>query len=276
VIQARPKTLVHAFVCIFALPIAVSVPSASAQAAAASSAASAAPVPVYDVMSIKFNKTLSGSTSVDVDDGRFSATNVSLKNLLAEGYDIRQELISGISGPVESARFDLEAKVVDPDPTALKKMTREQRRNMLLPLLIERFQIQTHTETKTLPVYELVVAKSGSKCKPSADQAADADGDMSTNGHNAQVKITARKVTMSAFVKALSGRVDRTVIDKTGLTGNFDLDLLWTNDNNPDSGAEQLPTLFTAIQEQLGLKLQPSKGPVETLVVDHATMPSEN
>jgi uncharacterized protein (TIGR03435 family) len=81
---------------------------------------------------------------------------------------------------------------------------------------------------------------------------------------------------MASFAKALSSRVDRTVIDKTGLAGNFDLEMQWSRDENPDSGAEILPDIFTAIQEQLGLKLQAAKGPVETLVVDRAAMPSEN
>jgi uncharacterized protein (TIGR03435 family) len=227
-------------------------------------------------MSIKLNKTLSGSTDIDSDDGRFTATNVSLKALLAVAYDIKQELISGILGPVESARFDVEAKVVDPDTAVLKKMTREERRKMLLPLLVERFQLQTHIETKTLPVYELVVAKGGPRCKPSADQTNTGGGDIDTDGSRTQVKLSAKNAPMASFAKALSSRVDRTVIDKTGLAGNFDLEMQWSRDENPDSGAEILPDIFTAIQEQLGLKLQAAKGPVETLVVDRAAMPSEN
>jgi uncharacterized protein (TIGR03435 family) len=227
-------------------------------------------------MSIKLNKTLSGSTDIDTGDGRFTAVNVSLKNLLSQAYDIRQDLISGIPGAVESARFDIEAKIVDPNLAALRKLTREQRRSMLLPLLIERFQLQTHLETKTLPVYELVIAKGGPKMKPSVDQKDTSGGDMSINGSRTQIKISGQKVPMASLAKALSSRLDRTVIDKTGLAGNFDLDLIWSKDENPDSGAEPLPDIFTAIQEQLGLKLQPAKGPVETLAVDHATMPSEN
>jgi uncharacterized protein (TIGR03435 family) len=270
----RPRH--HRFsIALFALS--AILPQAHAQTSAAPAATTAqASVPAYDIMSIKINKTLSGSTDIDTDDGRFTATNVSLKTLLSQAYDIKQDLISGIPGPVESARFDLEAKVVDPDPAALKRMTREQRRSMLLPLLIERFQLQTHTEPKILPVYELVIGKGGSKAKPSADQKDTSGGSMNTQGSRTQIKISAQNVPISAFAKALSSRVDRTVIDKTGLTGNFDLQLLWSKDDNPDSGAEQLPDIFTAIQEQLGLKLVPAKGPVTTLVVDHAALPSEN
>jgi uncharacterized protein (TIGR03435 family) len=269
----------HSFLAasLFAISIVAILPSACAQAPVPPPAAAAAqPTPAYDIMSIKLNKTLSSSTDIDTDDGRFSAKNVSLKSLLAQAYDIKQDLISGIPAPIESARFDIEAKVVDPDPDTIKRMTREQRRQMLLPLLTERFELKAHIEAKTLPVYELVMAKGGAKMKPSADQKDTGGGDMSINGSRTQIKIAGQKVPMASLAKALSSRVDRTVIDKTGLTGNFDLDLIWSKDESPDSGAETLPDIFTAIQEQLGLKLQPAKGPVETLIVDHAAMPSEN
>ncbi len=98
---------------------------------------------------------------------------------------------------------------------------------------------------------------------------------MNTNGSNTLVKISARKTTMTSLAKAISNRVDRTVIDKTGLTGNFDLDLQWSREDNPGPSTDAPPTIFTAIEEQLGLKLQPGKGPVDTLVVDRAEMPSE-
>jgi uncharacterized protein (TIGR03435 family) len=83
---------------------------------------------------------------------------------------------------------------------------------------------------------------------------------------------------MTSLAKSLTGQTHRTVIDKTGLVGNFDLAMQWSrdNDNDADTGTQLFPDLFTAIQEQLGLKLQPAKGLVETLVVDHAVMPSEN
>lgn len=262
---------------LFAISIVAAPPSAHSQTVTPPPATTAAtPLQSYDVMSIRVNKTGSGSSSTDTDDGRFSAHNISLKQLLEQGYDIKQDLISGVSGPLESARFDIEAKVVDPDLEALKKMNREQRRSMLLPLITERFQLKTHIEVKPLPVYELVVAKGGAKFKLSADQTKAGGGDMITNGSRALIKITAREVPMGALAKVLSSRADRTVIDKTGLTGIFDLDLQWSNEDNPDAAADAPPTIFTAIEEQLGLKLQPGKGPVDTLVVDHAEMPSEN
>jgi uncharacterized protein (TIGR03435 family) len=154
-------------------------------------------------------------------------------------------------------------------------MTRGQTRQMLLPLLIDRFQLKTHFDVKNLPVYELVVARGGAKLKLSADQTP-SGGNINTRTYGTVVKVTARKAPMDSVAKALSGSVDRTVINKTGLTGNFDLDLQWSKDDNTDLGADAPPTIYTAIEEQLGLKLEPAKGPVETLVVDHAAMPSEN
>jgi uncharacterized protein (TIGR03435 family) len=270
----RPKHSLLAVACLFAISI---PPSAHSQAVPAMPAGAANQPIVYDVMSIRQNKSASGSSDSDTDNGRFSAKNVSLKQLLQHAYDIKEEFISGIPGPIDSARFDIEAKVVDPDVEALKKMNRKERREMLLPLLVDRFQLKTHIEVKTLPVYELVIDKGGPKFKLSADQNTK-DGDMSSNGSRTLVSINARKASMESLATALSGRVDRTVIDKTGLTGNFDLDLQFSRDTpDPDAGAADAPpTIFTAIEEQLGLKLQPGKGPVNTLVVDHAEMPSEN
>ena len=237
--------------------------------------AAATPAPVYDVMTIRPNNGAAEGSDTNADDGLFTAHNVSLKQLLQTTFDIKQDLISGIPGSVESAHFDMEAKVVNPDLAMLKKLTREQSRHMLLPLLIDRFQLKTHTEVKTLPVYELVVAKGGAKLKLSADQTPNG-GDINTNGGRTQIKITAWRAPMDSVAKALSSRLDRTVINKTGLAGNFDLTLQWSRDETSDPSTDAPPTIYTAIEEQLGLKLEPAKGPVQTLIVDHAEMPSEN
>lgn len=274
-LRNSPTCVIFALLCASA-PFAVPLPGAAQTGPAPSSASAAAPVPSYDVMAIMPNNSASGNVDIDTDNDRFSATNVSLKQLLGDAYDIRQDLISGLTGPVETARFDIEAKIVDPDAAALKKMTPEQERTMLLPLLMERFQLKVHTETKTLPVYDLVVLPGGPKFKLSATQTDRGGGSTGINGGRTSVKLTAHDLPMRSLAKSLSGQVHRTVIDKTGLAGNFDLKMQWSTDNNPDSGAEVLPDIFTAVQEQLGLKLKPAKGPVETLIVDHVEMPSAN
>ena len=264
-------------VCVFAVFIPAAASSVRAQDTPPSHPSTATtPTPVYDVMSIKPNNSAAGNSDMNADDnGLFSAHNVSLKQLLQTAFDIKGSLISGIPGPIDSARFDVSAKVVDPDLEILKKMTRLQGRQMLLPLLIDRFQLKTHFEVKTLPVYELVVAKGGAKLKLSSDQTP-SGGDINTNGYSTMVKVTARKAPMDSVAKALSTSADRTVINKTGLTGNFDLDLQFSRNDITDLGADAPPTIYTAIEEQLGLKLEPAKGPVDTLIVDHAEMPSSN
>src|SRR5260370_14169426 len=143
---------------------------AHAQAGSAPQTGSAeAKTPAYDVVSIKPNKSGSGSVDVVTNNDSYSATNISLKKLLENAYDIKEDLISGVPGPIGSARFDIKAKIVEPDPDALKKLSAKQQGVMLLPLLVERFQLKAHTETKTLPVYELIVTKDGPKFKQSAE-----------------------------------------------------------------------------------------------------------
>ena len=255
---------------LLAIAVSVVVPNALGQAQAAQIGNTADRLPAYDVVSIKPNKSGSGSSDIDSQDGIYSASNISLKQLLVDAYDIRQDLISGLTGPIASARFDIEAKIVDPDRDALGKLTDKQRRSMLLPFLMERFQLKAHTEIKILPVYELVVIKSGPKFAHSS-------GDWKQAGTHIQNRnLTARDIPMSSLASSLAGQVHRTVIDKTGLQGNYDLALKWSDDDAPDAQTDAAPSIFTALQEQLGLKLQPAKGPVETLVVDNAEMPSEN
>jgi uncharacterized protein (TIGR03435 family) len=270
----QQRSFLLAFVCIIA---GLSTPpNTCAQPTTASAPVAALSTPpAYDVMTIKLNKSINDSVDIDSDKERFSATHVSLKSLLSGVYDIKQNLIFGLYGPLESARFDIEAKLSNPDPEALKKMTPEQERKMLLPLLTERFNLKTHTEAKTLPIFELVVIPGGPKFKPSADPN---EGNVGTSIHGTRTgsTLTAHGISMQSFAKTLGNPAQRTVIDKTGLTGSYDLSLQWSKDDAPDSTAEQAPSIFTALPEQLGLKLQPAKGPVETLVVDHAELPSEN
>ena len=230
-------------------------------------------LPAYDVVSIKPSQPNASSPSVWNNMDRYVATDISLRRLLQDAYDIRQELISGIPGPIDNARFDFTAKIFDPNVNVLKNLTDEQWRTMRRAMLVEHFQLKAHTAMKSLPVYELVVTKNGPKFKPS-----DGKGDtgMSVNSHG---RLTGHNVPMSRLATALSNQFQKAVIDKTGLTGRYDFTLRWSNDISdavPEAEVDTGPSLFTALQEQLGLKLQSAKGPVETLVVDHVEMPVEN
>jgi len=263
---------------VLAVAIAIGAPSAVAQAnaqggSAASAEGATVKLPAYDVVSIKLNKSGSGSVNINSDDNRYAASNVSLKDLLENAYGIKKDLISGVTGPVASARFDIEAKIVDRDPDALKKLTGKQDGEMLLPFLVERFQLKAHTEIKTLPVYELVVIKDGPKFKQSEDDT-HGSGTSIHGDHNGK-ELTAHNLSMTSLASSLTNEVHRTVIDKTGLAGKYDLGMKWSADDGT-AQADSLPSIFTALPEQLGLKLQSAKGPVETLVVDSVEMPSEN
>jgi uncharacterized protein (TIGR03435 family) len=254
----------------FAVPVGWGQASAPVQAGAA-----AAKLPEYDVVSIKPNHSGSGSVDVDSTNDRCVATNISVKKLLQDAYDIKEDLISGVQGPVDEARFDVIAKMTEPDPVAVRKLSHKQRGAMLLPFLVERFQLEAHVETRTLPVYELVVMQGGQKFKPTAEDKKHGHS-MSTHGNNGSSEMTADNVSMTDLSKALANYVHRPVIDKTGFVGSYDFSLKWSNEGDSEAHPDAAPVIFTALPEQLGLKLQPAKGSVETLVVDHVEMPSEN
>lgn len=158
---------------------------------------------------------------------------------------------------------------------------------MLQALLAERFKLKLHSETKVLPMYDLVLAKNGSKLKAAAvpDAPADkANGPETAKPHGMMTMgpgmLEGQGLSITAVANQLSYIVHYSVVDKTGLTGAYDLDLKWTPDDAGPLSGDALggsgPSFFTALQEQLGLKLQSTKGPVETLTIDHAELPSEN
>jgi uncharacterized protein (TIGR03435 family) len=254
-------------------------------------------IPIFDVVSVKPNKSGRDIGVIRFKPDGFSATDISLKELLSQIYGIKEDLVSGLPSWANSARYDIDAKVAGSDVETLKKLRREQRRSMLRSILQDRFKLNAHTETKQLPVFELVVAKSGPKLREATP------GDAYTNGIKAPGGVSragmimmkpgefiGQGIPLSTLADALSDNLQRTVIDKTGLTGKYDLTLEWTPDNGADpmfKGMDDAPqrtpppdasgpSIFIALQEQIGLKLQSANGPVETLVVDHVEMPSEN
>jgi len=209
--------------------------------------------------------------------GRYMGRCITLWGMIYNAYEVRsfQDYPPGLPAWADKDRFDIEAKADDDTTAAMKKLSiREQGnmgREMLQSLLAERFKLRVHYDSRVQPVYELVLAKGGFKLKPlPADEK---PGGMS--GGPGRMTIHGMSFEAFAHFMSLSNLAGRTVVDKTGLTGNYDIDLKWTPDDQqgtPDAG----PTLFTALEEQLGLKLVPAEGTVETLVVDHVERPSEN
>ena len=248
---------------------------------AQSQPAAALPVvlPVYDVVSVKPNTTGSGNMSYNTSGNAFVAENMTLRMLMEYTFEIRGDLIEGLNGPAGSAHFDLQGKVSDPDPEVMKKLTNDQQREMLVPVLADRFQLRTHRETKSLPIYELVLAKDGLKMKrlPAKDTTEKGAEGLERGEWNwGSTRLVGHAIPIGSVTHALSQILKRTVTDKTGLDGVYDVTLRWTPDTAVDSDDQTAGSIFTALQEQLGLKLRPARGPVETLVVDHVQMPSEN
>jgi uncharacterized protein (TIGR03435 family) len=241
------------------------------------------PRPSFEVASVKPNSSASGNSGVRFTPGRLNAENASLRFLIAWAYKVRVFQLSGGPGWIDSAKYDIDAK-------AEGNASPDQIRLMLQTLIEERFKLTLRREMKEHALYELVVAKTGLKLKESgADCAALAREDRSGGQPRAQcgawfsndTQLNGTKISMSQFVEGLSNFLDLPVIDKTGFAQNFDVHLEWTPDNGgavpaglPGDAAG--PGIFTAVQEQLGLKLQSAKGPIETLVIDHVEKPSEN
>jgi uncharacterized protein (TIGR03435 family) len=195
--------------------------------------------------------------------------NTSLWKLIGTAYGFGADKDYAIVGPewLKSDRFDINAKMPPDTPVPVLL-------EMLQTLLSERFKVAVHRETRELPMYALVVARTGSKLK------AVEEGKTTFNMGTGVIR--ALKASLAAFADRLSQFVDRPVTDATGLAGVFDFTLEWAPDPPPPAPGEAPavasgPSLFTAISEQLGLRLEGRKGPVPVLVVDHAErMPTEN
>ncbi len=266
---------------VICLGLVVGIPRLKAQGSAVKPAA-VGKVPSYDVVSIKPDHADTGRISIRIDDGNFDALNVSLKTMILSAYNLKEAQLFGLPKWGDSAHFDIKAKIIDPDKKQLEALTPEQFTSMQQPILTDRFQLKFHRERKILPVYELVTTKGGPKFKEitSAEQTSDTGvngvraGGMSVHNRN----LVATGVPLSRLADQLSAQLQRVVVDKTGLAGNYNFQLNWSPDDagppSPDVAAP--PDIFTALEEQLGLKLQPGKEEIDTFVIDHVEYPSGN
>ena len=267
-------------------------PNVAQSQAAPQAAKAAVQVPEFEVASIKPNASGVRMERVMFTPDGFSTTNIPLDFLVSHAYGISRDLISGGPNWIVSSRYDVEAKVAGADVAEWQRLDPSQRNSMLQPLLADRFKLKVHKETKLRPIYELVIAKNGPKLKEAKP------GDTGTKGTNrvsrpGMTLIAPRQgIPIAMLADRLSEILHRTIVDKTGLTGKYDITLEWASEDGPapmppGPGGDQRrtdsapppdtgPSIFTAIQEQLGLKLQSTKGPVETLVIDHVEQLSEN
>ena len=210
--------------------------------------------------------------------------NYTLRHLIREAYSLKSDS-QILGGPdwIDKEAFVIVAKVGDDEVARMDKMNGEQSDRewdlMLQSLLADRFQLSVTRSARTLPVFDLVVSHSGSKIKPTPPAGADSQG----NDPGIDInwgELTATAASMDAFADVLSGMRDmsnRVVINRTGLTGNFDFKMDWARDRGngppPDS---PYPGLFTALQEQLGLRLKPDKASVPVVIVESAAEPAPN
>jgi len=242
----------------------------------------AAAHPVFEVTTVKRNKSGGPGSHSNFQNGHFIASNVLLKNLLQySAYGIPEPRILGGPKWLNSERFDIEAKTDSLAADRLRTLGRDQRRlqtqGMFQQLLADRFKLMTHFETRDLPVYALAVAKKGPILH--AWKESDGSGTSASTGQLTATGVTVAEIA-SVLTQELSRELGRIVIDKTGIDGRYNITLKWTPETDategtappPDAG----PSIFTAIQEQLGLKLESAKGPVQVLIIDHVEMPSEN
>ncbi len=234
--------------------------------------------PAFDVSSIR-PTDLSLRQQVDMrvlPGGTVTATAVTLKFLISVAYEVENVQITGGPGWLDTERFDIRAK-----PTEGEKL---QLREMLQSLLEDRFKVQVQHQTKIEPVYSLTIAKPGAlgpNLTPS--QIANCPAQTGTRGTTPcggflllPGKLTGQRVQLAQLTSPLSRIVDRPVADHTGVTAAFDITLEWAPlraQSNPDNN---LPSIFTAVQEQLGLKLESGKEPVPMLVIQRAELPSPN
>lgn len=267
--------------------------------------------PAFEVASVKPNNSGDGRVFfANQPGGRFTATNVTLKLLIRNAYQLQDFQIVGGPNWINSDHFDIVAKAEEGTPVEAPNPNRtgpSQIQLMIRALLAERFQLVAHNETRELPIYALVLARSDGKLGPELRKSeVDCAAMFAARGRAGMPpppgppqpgermpcgfrigmgNMSVGGAPLSQLANAMGNFLGRTVLDKTGLTGNYDANLTWTPDQMPQrpAGAPEPPpvdpngpSIFTAVQEQLGLKLDSQKGPVAVFVIDRAERPKEN
>ena len=260
--------------------------------------------PAFEVASVRPNKSGDGRVMIGIQPGgRFTATNVPLRMLIRQAYNLQDFQIVGGPGWIGSDRFDIAAKA----PDGNEQLPADQMRLMLQALLAERFRFAGHNETREMPVYALVKARAdgklGDKLTPAAVDCAAARGRRAggpppgppgppAQGQRPECgmmmgpgRLLAGGMSTTELARSLSQLVGRVVTDKSGLTGGYDFELTYSPEGigggppplingAPPAIDPNAPTIFTALQEQLGLKLDTERGQVEVLVIDTVEQPT--
>ena len=233
-------------------------------------------VQTFEVVSVKPADPDARGGGIGFPNGTFTATNIPARSLITLAYDIPSFQLTGGPNWTSDERYDVVAKM----PAGAVKPAGPERwaqmRMALQALLADRFQLAIHRESRMIPGYALVVVKNGFKLKKIADEG---NADFSSY----RGKLVAHKISMDLLARNLSGNLSSPVVDMTGIRGVFDLTLEWSPDEvqaPAKAGGEAVevagPSIFTAVQQQLGLKLETRKAPVEMIVIDRIEKATAN
>jgi uncharacterized protein (TIGR03435 family) len=265
-------------------------PPCSVQPATEAGSGKVAALPSFDVISVKPDNADGGGMRLAFTEDGLSFENIPVHMLLTQSLQMNDDQIIGEPSWTKTDRFYVDAKVEGPDIVTLSKLDSRQRSGMLTQILTDRFKMKSHIETRELPIYTLVLAKGGPKLQDAIQPAVGPDSPCPGSGPSFDVSrgsMALKNVKLQFFLPFLSEQLGRTIIDRTGLTGSYDFTLSWA----PDEGTRDIrgatytgkltpdqsgPSVFTAIQEQLGLRLESGKGPVKVLVIDHIEKPAAN
>ena len=225
--------------------------------------------PAFEVASIKLANPDDQNSGFKTDGRQLFIENETMNDLLSFAYGVHAKQIVDAAAWFGTVRFDIKGVAdVAGQPNAT------QYREMIRKLLADRFQLKFHRDRREMSCYVVTVAKGGSKMDPTKS-APDALQDQTGNNNGGRASWRFTNNSMEEFAKFLQAAVlDRPVVDQTGLKGKYDFKLTWTKDMAPVTDENTAPGFFTAIQEQAGLKVEPSRAEVDVLVIDHAEQPS--
>ena len=225
--------------------------------------------PSFAVAAIKPHDPESKRQGFDNSGDRVMVYNQSVAGMMQFAYSIHQRQMAGLPDWALHDRWDVDGKTDTPGEPNLK-----QQQEMLAKLLADRFGLKFHREQREMDAYAIRLAKSGPRLKPAANP--DAAADEQGNSHGTEQTITYTSVTMKEFAFGSQFMMDRPVVDQTGLTGRYDFSFRYTYDEVHATDPNAPPGLFTAVQEQLGLKYEPVKASVEVFVIDGVERPGAN
>ncbi len=228
----------------------------------------AAAHPSFAVATVKPHDPASNRQGFDADGDRFTVRNQSVASLMTFAYSAHPRQIVDAPDWALHDRFDIEGTTDTPGEPSLR-----QQQEMLQKLLADRFQLKFHRDQRELSVYAIQIAKGGPKLKPAANP--DAEVDQEGEGRGTEQTVTYTSASMTDFAFGEQFFFDRPVVNQTGLTGKYDFSIRYSDEiRTTDPNAP--PGLFTAVQEQLGLKFEPTKTPTAVFVIDHVEPPSAN